>query len=117
MSSTIISPALPAIAATLNIKGGMTRDLSMSVFVLGYTFGPLFLGPLSEIYGRVIVIQISNVWFVIWTVVCAVATTKAQIIVARFMAGTGGSAALAVSCHCFTPLYLLTHLDWWWYTV
>lgn len=98
MSSTIISPALAAIAASLNIEGGATRDLSMSVYVLGYAFGPLFLAPLSEMYGRVIVVQLSNVWFIIWTVACALSSTKTQIIVARLMAGIGGSAALAVSC-------------------
>ena len=117
MSSTIISPALPAIAASLNIEGGLTRDLSMSVYVLGYTFGPLFLAPLSEMYGRVIVVQISNVWFVLWTVVCAVASTKTQIIVARLMAGIGGSAALSVNHCCLSPACLLTHVDWWRYTV
>jgi hypothetical protein len=45
----------------------------------------------------VIVVQISNVWIIIWTVVCALSSTKAQIILARLMAGIGGSASLAVS--------------------
>jgi hypothetical protein len=35
MSSTIISPALAAIADSPKIEGGTTRDLSMSVYVLG----------------------------------------------------------------------------------
>lgn len=69
----------------------------MSVFVLGYAFGPLFLAPLSEMYGRVTVVQISNVWFVIWSIVSGFAATKAQMIAARLMAGIGGSAALTGS--------------------
>lgn len=68
----------------------------MSIFVLGYAFGPLFLAPLSEMYGRVIVVQLSNAWFVLWTIVCAVVSTKTQIIIARLMAGIGGSASLTV---------------------
>ena len=26
-------------------------------------FGPLFLGPLSEVHGRSLVIQLSNLWY------------------------------------------------------
>ena len=96
MSSTIISPALPAIAENLDITSDVEIQTSMSVFVLGYAFGPLFLAPLSEMYGRIIVVQLSNVWFVIWSIVSGLAATKAQMITARLMAGIGGSAALAV---------------------
>jgi len=69
----------------------------MSIYVLGYAFGPLFLAPLSELYGRVIVLQLSNVYFVVWSVVCGFANSKSQMIVARFMTGIGSSAALGVS--------------------
>ncbi|KAH6668770.1 putative MFS multidrug transporter [Halenospora varia] len=96
MASTIISPALPAIGTALNITNDVELQTTMSVFVLGYAAGPLFLAPLSEMYGRVIVIQLSNAWFVIWCLVCGFAKTKAQMIAARFMAGIGGSAALAI---------------------
>ncbi|KAH8672019.1 major facilitator superfamily domain-containing protein [Tricladium varicosporioides] len=96
MASTIISPALPSIGKALNITNDVELQTTMSVFVLGYAAGPLFLAPLSEMYGRVIVIQLSNAWFVIWCLVCGFAKTKAQMIAARFMAGIGGSAALAI---------------------
>jgi MFS family permease len=96
MSSTIISPALPAIAKSLDITNDVLIQTSMSVFVLGYAFGPLFLSPLSEMYGRVIVVQLSNVWFVIWSIVSGFSETKAQMIASRLLAGMGGSAALSV---------------------
>lgn len=69
----------------------------LSVFVLAYAVGPLFLGPLSEIYGRVIVLQLSNLFFLVFNIGCAVSQTKVQMIVCRFFAGLGGSAPLAVS--------------------
>ena len=42
--------------------------IATTVLILTYLWnalavGPLFLGPLSEIYGRVIVLQISNLWY------------------------------------------------------
>ena len=39
-------------------------------FVLIVAFGPLFLGPLSEIYGRLPVIQIANLWYLGIRFVC-----------------------------------------------
>ena len=97
MCSTIISPALPAIGHDLNIENDAELEITMSIYVLGYAFGPLFLAPLSELYGRVIVLQLSNVYFVVWSVVCGFANSKSQMIVARFMTGIGSSAALGVS--------------------
>ena len=37
--------------------------MSLSIFVLAYALGPLFWGPLSELYGRVLTIQTSNIMF------------------------------------------------------
>ncbi|THH30522.1 hypothetical protein EUX98_g3665 [Antrodiella citrinella] len=67
-----------------------------SIFVLGYAFGPLFLGPLSEMYGRVRVLQLANLWYAAWNLGCGFAQNKTQLIVFRLMAGLGGSAPLSI---------------------
>ena len=43
---------------------------SFRVFVLIVAFGPLFLSPLSEVYGRAPVIQIANLWYLGIRFVC-----------------------------------------------
>lgn len=68
----------------------------LSIFVLAYAIGPLFLGPLSEIYGRVIVLQLSNLFFLAFNIGCGFAQTKDQLIAFRFLSGLGGSAPLAL---------------------
>ena len=40
----------------------------VSVYILGFGVGPLFLAPLSEIYGRVPVYHITNALFVIFNI-------------------------------------------------
>ena len=61
-------------------------------------------GPLSEIYGRVPVLQFANLWFLITNTVCGFTQSSGQIIAFRFLAGLGGSAPLAVGassvCAC-----------------
>lgn len=64
--------------------------------VLAYALGPLFIGPLSEIFGRVRVLQIANAWLILFNFVTAWAPNKEAFIVFRFLAGLGGSAPLSI---------------------
>jgi hypothetical protein len=50
----MVAPALPSLAADLKVTDEVVSQLMLSIFVLAYAVGPLFLGPLSEIYGRTI---------------------------------------------------------------
>ncbi|KAF3012528.1 hypothetical protein E8E15_002967 [Penicillium rubens] len=96
VSSSMVAPALPSLAADLKVTDEVVSQLMLSIFVLAYAVGPLFLGPLSEIYGRTIVLQLANLFFLVFNIGCAVSQTKVQMIVCRFFAGLGGSAPLAI---------------------
>lgn len=60
-------------------------------------FGPLFLGPLSEIFGRVRVLQIANLFFMVFNIACGFSQNTGQLLAFRLLSGLGGSAPLAVS--------------------
>ncbi|KAJ9138909.1 MFS multidrug transporter [Pleurostoma richardsiae] len=96
VSSTMTAPALEAIGKDLNITDSFERALSLSIFVLAYAIGPLLWGPLSELYGRVVVLQCTNLFFLFFNLGCGLARTKSQLIAFRFLAGFGGSAPLAI---------------------
>lgn len=97
VSSSMVAPALDALAADLHISSTILLQLTMSIFILAYAVGPLFLGPLSEVFGRTIVLQLANLFFLVFNIGCGFANTTTQMIVCRFFAGLGGSAPLAVS--------------------
>ncbi|PPQ92011.1 hypothetical protein CVT25_004868 [Psilocybe cyanescens] len=96
VSSSMIAPTFEQIAHHFEITSTVIIAMTTSVFVLGYAVGPLFLGPLSEIYGRSRVLQISNLFFLAWNIACGFAKSKNQLIAFRFLAGLGGSAPLAI---------------------
>ncbi|KIW09458.1 uncharacterized protein PV09_00338 [Verruconis gallopava] len=95
VSSSMVAPALTKVAADFHITNETETALVLSIFVLAYAIGPLFLGPLSEVYGRVRVIQYSNLFFLAWNIGCGFAQSSGQMMAFRFLSGLGGSAPLA----------------------
>ncbi|KAI0490454.1 major facilitator superfamily domain-containing protein [Xylaria cf. heliscus] len=93
--STIMAPALTTIAKELHMSETESA-LSLSIYILATAFGPLFIGPLSEIYGRKVILHTSNIWFLIWNIACSFANTKELLIASRFLAGFGASAIYAL---------------------
>ena len=96
MTSTIMAPALIQIGDELHMNS-VEQQMSLSVYVLAIAFGPLIIGPFSEVYGRLPVIHAFNLWFLLWNIVCGFANTKGLLIAARLLAGFGGSLDYAVS--------------------
>lgn len=96
MVSTIMAPALSTIAVELHMSH-VESVMALSIYLLATAFGPLVIGPLSKVYGRQKILHASNVWFLVWNVVCGFAETKEVLIAARFLAGFGASSIYALA--------------------
>lgn len=108
ITSTMIAPALPHMSIDLGTQGDQTlSSLMLSIFLLGYVIGPLVTSPLSEVYGRVVVLQLGNVIFLIFNLACGFSQTHVQMIILRLLAGVGGSTSLGIGGgiigDCFLP--------------
>ncbi len=99
----MVAPALPDIAKEFGITGSVERMLILSIFLLAYALGPFVLAPLSEIFGRVVVLQWSNAFYLVFNTACGFAKTKQQMMALRFLSGLGGSAPQAVSSRLSAP--------------
>ncbi len=92
------------------IRFNVSREvavLPLSTYTLGLTLGPIFAAPLSELYGRRIVYWSTMALLLIFTGIAGAANSFALLTVMRFLAGTGGSAALAVGAGMSgSPLHL-----------
>lgn len=90
-----MAPALTTIAKELDMTD-LEAVIAMSAYILATAFGPLVLGPLSEIYGRKPLLHVSNIWFLIFNLVCGFANSKGLLITARVLAGFGAGAVYAL---------------------
>lgn len=94
--STVMAPALSRISEELHMSS-TESVMALSIYLLATAFGPLVIGPLSEVYGRQVVLHGSNIWFLVWNIACGFATTKELLIAARFLAGFGASSIYALA--------------------
>ena len=69
----------------------------ITIYILGFAIGPLFLAPLSELYGRYPVVTISSWFFNAWILGCSFATSMSSLIVMRLLAGIAGSAVMTIA--------------------
>lgn len=97
ISTTIVAPSLDVIARELSIESGAEKSMVLSIFLLGFGIGPLFISPLSEIFGRTRVLQLFNGVYIAMNTGCGFAQTKVQLIVLRVLAGLFGSASVGVT--------------------
>jgi len=96
LTSSMIVPCLDPMAQDLGVMNQVEKIMMLSIFMLAFAIGPLIFGPLSEIYGRIRVLQATNVLYLIFNLVCGFAQNSAQMMAFRFLAGLGGSAASAI---------------------
>ncbi|TFK56897.1 MFS general substrate transporter [Heliocybe sulcata] len=71
--------------------------LSVSLMVVGFGIGPLAWSPLSELYGRRILLAGSFWVYVIFNIPCAVAKNIGTLLVCRFFSGIFASAPLTLA--------------------
>lgn len=72
-------------------------ELVITLFLLGYVFGPLLWAPLSEFYGRRYIFYLTFLGYFAFNFLCAFTSSFAGLAVGRFLTGTFCSAALSNS--------------------
>lgn len=92
----MFAPGVPEVLDEFNSDNAQLGSFVVSVYVLGYAFGPLIIAPLSELYGRLVIYHSCNLLFVVFTIACAVSSSLDVLIAFRFLAGTFGSAPLTI---------------------
>lgn len=102
----MVAPALDTMADGFGVTNKLLSALTLSIFILAYAIAPLFLGPLSEIYGRVIVLQIGNILYLVFNTGCARAQSLTQMVVFRFLAGVGGAASMGLGGGVLSDLFI-----------
>ena len=103
LDQTIVSTALPKIAASL---GGIEiLSWVVSAYLLSSTATIIIYGKLSDIYGRKKLFIIGIIIFLAGSVLCGLSNTITYLIIFRFIQGIGGGAIFANSMAVIGDLF------------
>lgn len=96
LATNIILPAFPDMGAEL---GTSVKDLSatLGTFFVAFAVGQLFVGPLSDRFGRQRLVVCGLAAFVVGSAVCALATNLPQVITGRIVQALGVCATSVLS--------------------
>ncbi len=96
LSNDLYVPSLTLVAAGLDTGGGPVQ-LTMSSLLLGFAFGSLIYGPLSDRYGRKPILCVGLAVYVAAAVMSAMSATLAGLVLARTLQGLGAAAAMVLT--------------------
>lgn len=102
--SSIFSTAILEVASEFHV-GRVVATLGVSLYVLGFATGPVIWAPLSELYGRRLVLILSCFGFTLFQFACASAQDLQTIMLSRAFGGMIGAAPLVVVPAAFADLF------------
>jgi multidrug resistance protein len=92
----MFAPGVPDVMKDFDSSSDTLATFVVSIYLIGFAFGPLIIAPLSEIYGRYWVYMGGNIGFIIFAIACAVSKNLGQLIAFRFLHGVAGVAPLTI---------------------
>ncbi len=97
-------PALPALPGDLS-STATSAQLTLSACIVGLGVGQLIAGPLSDRLGRRGPLLVGVAIFVVTSVICAVTTSMAVLIVVRLVQGAAGAAGIVIGRAVIADLF------------
>ena len=105
MGSSLPGGASAFLASYFDVSNQQQLVLPNSLYLVGYVLGPPVCSPLSETYGRRVVLIVAFAGFTIFTMACAVAPTWPGLLVLRFLVGAFASGPITVVGGMFADIY------------
>ena len=92
----MFAPGAAALVEEFQVTSSLLGTMTITIYLLGFSFGPLLLAPLSELYGRLPVYHICNLLYIGFIIGCALSKDISMFLVFRFLSGSAASAPLNI---------------------
>jgi DHA1 family bicyclomycin/chloramphenicol resistance-like MFS transporter len=105
ISTDLYLPALPAMSESLHASTGSV-ELTISGYLIGFSVGQLFWGPIADRYGRRLPISLGLLLFIIGSAGCALSTSVSMMMGWRVLQAVGACASVVLSRAMIRDLYV-----------
>ncbi|RWA06033.1 hypothetical protein EKO27_g9071 [Xylaria grammica] len=93
IAATIVAPGISSLVREFKIQDEIIPTLTVTIYLLGFATGSLFISAFSEMYGRLVVYHTHNVMSVTFVISCASSHSTSEYLVFRFISGFAGLLA------------------------
>jgi len=93
----MLAPANSLLRSEFSIISSISLQLVFSIYNLGYGLGPLLLTPLSEVYGRLLMLHLCTATFLILNAAAGFARSAVKLGSLRFFSAFAGSTIMSIS--------------------
>ncbi|KAK1771937.1 putative transporter mfs2 [Phialemonium atrogriseum] len=96
LAATMFAPGAAFLIEEFHVTSSIVGTMTVTIYLLGFSFGPLILAPMSELYGRLPIYHLANLVYIGFTIGCALSTNITMFLVFRFFCGSAASAPLTI---------------------
>ncbi|KAI1338571.1 major facilitator superfamily domain-containing protein [Xylariaceae sp. FL0016] len=96
LAATMFAPGAASFADEFHVTDSTIVSLTVSIYLCGFAIGPMFISPLSELYGRLVIYRVCNFVFIGFIIGCALSQGTGMFLAFRFLAGCAFSGPLTV---------------------
>lgn len=104
ISTDLYLPALPTMTTSLHADEG-ELELTISGYLVGFSTGQLFWGPVSDTYGRRKPVAAGLLLFIVGCIGCAVSSSAGSLIGWRIVQAVGACASVVLARAMVRDLY------------
>lgn len=102
--SSVFAPAEHVFAEAFGVPL-VVGQLGVALWILGFFAGPIFFGPVSELFGHLLPLAVAVAGMSVFQIPIALGGNVRTVLVCRFFSGAFGSGAFAVVSGTYFELY------------
>jgi DHA1 family bicyclomycin/chloramphenicol resistance-like MFS transporter len=97
-------PAFDVMADYFNVPIARI-ETTVTLFLFGMAFGQIFIGPVSDVWGRKMPLRVGLSIYILSSICCVMTNSFALFIILRFVQGLAGSACQVISRALVNDIY------------
>ncbi|KAI0485251.1 major facilitator superfamily domain-containing protein [Xylariaceae sp. FL0804] len=101
--STLVA-AIPILQARFGLSVNVAL-LPVTLYTVGFSFGPCIASPISELYGRRCIYWTNLPMLIVFNAIAAASDNFTVLVIFRFLAGLGGSGVLGVAAGSLSDIW------------